>query len=71
MNDQNVFVKMRPPTLGACNFLASSPFLPIFTAIDAPRGGLHLILGHHKQLCSLIKMASKPYLKCLVMSFLP
>jgi hypothetical protein len=42
-------VKTNPPTLGDCNFLAYSPFLPIFSARDLPRGGLHLVLGHHKQ----------------------
>ncbi len=28
---------------GGCNFFASSPFLPIFSATDAPRGGLYLL----------------------------
>ncbi len=62
---------MSPLTLGGHNFLTSGPFLPIFSAIDAPRGGLHLLLGHHKKLDPLINMASKPYLRCLVTSFLP
>jgi hypothetical protein len=71
MNDEKNSIKMSPLTLGGHNFLTSSPFLPIFSAIDAPRGRLHLLLGHHKQLGPLIKMASKPYLKCSVISFLP
>jgi len=55
---------MTPPTWGeGCNFLASCSFLPIFSAIDAPRGGLHLPFGHHKQWGPPAKMASKPYLK--------
>jgi hypothetical protein len=47
--DRECFVKTSPPTLEGCNFLSSSPFLSIFTAIDAQRGGLHLLFGHHKQ----------------------
>jgi len=35
----------------------------IFSAIDAPRGGLHIIFGHHEQWGLPTKMASKPYLK--------
>jgi hypothetical protein len=40
-------VKTNPHFRG-CNFLASSPFLPIFDVINAQRGGLHLLFGHHK-----------------------
>ncbi len=42
-------LKTTPPTSGGCNFLASCAFLLIFSAIDAPRGRLHLLLGHHEQ----------------------
>jgi hypothetical protein len=53
---------------GGDNFLSSSSFLSIFSAIDAPRGGLHLVFGHHKQWgpsCKITK--SKLYLKSLLM----
>ncbi len=61
------FVKTTPPTLGDCNFLASSSFLPIFSARDVPRGGLHLVLEHHKQWGRPAKTASKTYLKWSLM----
>jgi len=38
--------KRHPLTPGGCSFLASSSFLPIFSAINVPRGGLHLLFGH-------------------------
>jgi hypothetical protein len=47
--NRECFVKTRPPTLEGCNFLAFSPFLSIFTAIDTQRGYLHLFFGHDKQ----------------------
>jgi hypothetical protein len=56
-------VKTTPPTSGGHNFLASYSFLLIFSAIDASRGGLHLLFGHHEQWGLLAKMASKLYLK--------
>jgi hypothetical protein len=46
-----------------CNFFASSPFLPIFNVISAPRGKFHLLFGDHKQWGPLAKTMSKPYLK--------
>jgi hypothetical protein len=60
------FLQKRPPQLGrgGRNFLASTPFLLIFCATDAPRGGLHLFFGHHKLWGPPAKMASDPYLKC-------
>ncbi len=48
-------INQTPLTSGGCNFLASSSFLPLFSVIDAPRGGLHLILGHYKQWALLQK----------------
>jgi hypothetical protein len=57
------FFKKTTPLLWGCNFLTSSSFLQIFSAIDAPRGGLHLILGHYKQWGLAAKMVRKPYLK--------
>jgi hypothetical protein len=55
---------MTPLILGGRKFLASNPFFPIFSATDAPRGGLHLLLGHHQQWAPPTKTVSKPYLKC-------
>jgi hypothetical protein len=52
------------PYLGGCNFLASNPFLLIFNATNAPRRGLHLIFGHHKQWGLPPEMVNKPYLNC-------
>lgn len=43
------FIKITPLVWGAYNFLTSSSFLPIFCAIDAPRGRLHLLFGHYKK----------------------
>jgi hypothetical protein len=45
-------------TSRGCNFLGSNPFLPIFSVIDAQRGGLHLFFGHHKQLFQLASYVS-------------
>ncbi len=47
-----------------CNLFASTPFLPIFSAIDAPRRRLHLFYRHHKQWGHLPKKVNKPYLNC-------
>jgi hypothetical protein len=44
-----IFCKNEPPILGGHNFLASSSFLPIFSVTNAPKGGLHLLFGHHEQ----------------------
>jgi hypothetical protein len=53
---------------GDHNFLASSSFLPIFSAIVAPRGGLHLVFGHHKQWALLQKkLKANSILKSLLM----
>jgi hypothetical protein len=49
MFDPEFFVKNDPSIWRDSKFLVSSPFLPIFSAIDAQRGGLHLFFGHHKQ----------------------
>jgi len=60
--------KKRPPlTPGGCSFLAFSSFWPIFSAIDAPRAGLHLLFGQHTQWGPPAKTASIPYLKWLLM----
>jgi hypothetical protein len=65
----NLFCKNDPLTWGGggCNFFTSYSFLPIFNAIDAPRGGLHLLFGHHKQWGLPAKMVSKPNLKWSLM----
>jgi hypothetical protein len=47
--DWEFYVKMIPLILGGRNFLASNPFLQIFNAKNAPKEGLHLLFGHHKQ----------------------
>ncbi len=60
-----IFVKTSPPTSGGHNFLAFSPFLPIFSVTDAPRGKLHLFFGHHEKWGPPTKTVNKPYLKCL------
>jgi hypothetical protein len=56
-------IKMTLSILGGYNFLASCSFWPTFSAIDALRRGLHLLFEHYKQWGTLIKMASKPYIK--------
>jgi len=43
------FEFLTPPTLGAHNFLIFNPFFTIFSASDAPRGGVQHMLGHQKQ----------------------
>jgi len=40
------FEFLTPLTLGGHNFLISNPFLTIFYALDAPRGGVQHFLGH-------------------------
>jgi hypothetical protein len=47
--DQDFSVKTTSPTSGGHNFFASSPFFPVLSVIDAQKGGLHLLFGHHKQ----------------------
>jgi hypothetical protein len=63
----NLFCKKNPLTSRGYNFFTSYSFLPIFNAIDAPRGGLHRLFGHHKQWCLSAKMISKPYSKWSLM----
>jgi hypothetical protein len=63
--DQIFFVKTTPPTSKGRNFLASSPFLSIFIAMDAQRGGLHLLFGHHKQWGIATKATKNPTLNVL------
>jgi hypothetical protein len=46
---KRVFFILTPSTSSEHNFLTSNSFFSIFRAIDAPRGGLHLLCGHHKQ----------------------
>ncbi len=65
LNNLEFFGKKSPPYLGGCNFFTFDPFFPIFNAIDAPKRGLHPLLGYHKQWGPPRKMVSKPYLKCL------
>jgi hypothetical protein len=55
-------VKTTPLLQGDQNFLTSNAFLPIFRAIDAQRGGLHLFFGHHKQWGPSAKMVKNPTL---------
>jgi hypothetical protein len=59
---QFLFCKNDPLVWGAHNFLTSNSFLPIFSAIDATKGGLHLLFGHYKQWGPLAKSTSKTYL---------
>jgi hypothetical protein len=45
-----VFLEILTPfTLWAHNFLISNMFSTIFNVLDAPRGGLQVLFGHHKQ----------------------
>jgi len=60
---KNFLGKMTHTSRG-CNFLGSNPFLPIFSVIDAQRGGLHLFFGHHKQLFQLASYVSIFHLAC-------
>jgi len=55
---KNFLGKMTHTSRG-CNFLGSNPFLPVFSAIDAQRGGLRLFFGHHKQLFQLAFYVSR------------
>ncbi len=63
--DQNAFVKTIPFTFKGHYFLISSSFLSIFSVIDAQRGGLHLLFGHHKQWGPPVKTATNPTLNVL------
>jgi hypothetical protein len=56
------FCKNNPPYFRGRNFLASSSFLSIFSVIDAPRRGLHLLFGHYKQWGLLQKWRANPTL---------
>jgi hypothetical protein len=38
-----------PPYFGVHNFFISNLLLMIFSALDAPRGGIQNLLGHQKQ----------------------
>jgi hypothetical protein len=38
-----------PSILGGCNFLNPNPFLMIFSALDAPIGGVQVLFQHKKQ----------------------
>jgi hypothetical protein len=49
-----VFDFLTPFTLGAHNFLVSNLFLTIVNVPDAPRGGVQVFFGHHKQLSYLL-----------------
>ncbi len=67
--DREISVKMNPPTLGGCNFLAFYPFFSNFSAIDAQRGRFHLCFGHHKTLWnSPTKTLRNLYIKCTMTS---
>jgi hypothetical protein len=44
------FEFLTPFTLGAHNFLISNLFLTIVCVPDAPRGGVQVFFGHHKEL---------------------
>ncbi len=46
---ENCFCKNDPLSSGPVTFLSLVHFLPIFSATDATREGLHLLFGHHKQ----------------------
>ncbi len=59
------FSVKQPSYFEGRNFLVSSLFLLNFTVTDPPRGGLHLLFGHHKQWGPPQKTVSKPYLNCL------
>jgi hypothetical protein len=43
------FEFLTPFTLGDHNFLISNPFSTILIVLDAPRGGLQVLFGHHNQ----------------------
>jgi hypothetical protein len=68
-----LFCKMtHSPTLEGHNFLASCLFLLIFSAVDVPRGGLHLLFGHHNlQWALLQKQQANPTLSDPWWAFLP
>ncbi len=56
------YCKNDPLTSGPVTFLSLVHFLPIFSATDVPREGLHLLFGHHKQWGPLAKTARNPTL---------
>ncbi len=68
---KEIFVKSSPPTWGDRNVFTSSPFLPIFNAINAQRGGLHLFFEHHKQWNPPAKPARSATLSVLWLASLP
>jgi hypothetical protein len=45
--------------------------LPILSATDGPRVGLHLLFGHHKQLSLLQKQQANPTLSFQTLACLP
>jgi hypothetical protein len=61
---ENCFCKNDPFTLEDYNFFTSNSFLLIFSMTNVPRGGFHLLFGHHKQWGPPLKTTSKPYLNC-------
>jgi hypothetical protein len=63
--DPKISVRTTHPTWGGHNFLASIPFLLIFSVIYAQRGELHLFFGHHKQWGPLEKTVRNPTLSVL------
>jgi hypothetical protein len=60
------FEFLTPFTLGGCNFLFSNPFSTIVLVWDAPRGGIQVLLGHHKQQSPPLGSSLLWVLKCLV-----
>ncbi len=57
---------LTPFTLGAYNFLISNPFFMIVYVLDAPKGVVQVLFGHHKKWSPPLG-SSLPYvLKCSV-----
>jgi hypothetical protein len=67
--NREFFAKTTSLVRGAHNFLTSSSFFSIFSAIDAPTIGLHLLFGHYKQWGPPAKTVNKTYRKWLFMSY--
>jgi hypothetical protein len=66
------FIKMTPSTSRDRNFLASNPFLPIFSAIDVQKRRALPTFEHHKQWCPHAKKTARnPTLSVLWLASLP
>jgi hypothetical protein len=55
-----------PLLLGGHNFLISNPFLTVMLVWDASRGGVQVLVGHHKRQSPSLGSSLLWALKCLI-----